>query len=411
MFSSGKILMASKPRYQMGSDIVQVGSNGRFCMSADGRVVAVWVFDASSVSNKVVVRRWTGSAWEQMGSGINVSEQGVVDPGVGVERFSLSLDASGTTLAVGSPTGLGTVDGRPVVGLGRVYVYGWSGSSWSAKGDVILNPTADSPIGVNGNPGFGFGGDVSLSRDGTRLAVGAFEKNDRNPFVAVYYWTDPIDGGANGPSLPGSWALERTILGSSFTQDRWDNSGQPFSDMTGKSVSLSSDGGLVAWGWLSIYGSGGLKVHTLPCPTCGPSSFEIMWKQSLSSDARTDNPMSVSLSGDGSTVAVSDGGYIHERDVAIPPRTTVYRKIGQSWSELGSEGILSGRTRLSHDGNVASTSDGFVYRWDGSSWVRSGGQMVPFNFSNECAISGDGTVVAQGGRANGSYVCRVFKWS
>jgi len=399
MFSSSKILMASKPRYQMGSDITLSGTVGGMCMNADGTVVAVFSRTPSN-DNLVEVRRWNGSSWVLVGPSWGISSNfPSLRPG------GFCLDNSGNTLIIGIPDIF-----EPDTGTGgEVLMVHWNGSSWVTKG-FVSNPMPGT---------IGFGSSASLSRDGRRLAVGAVDDRSPNvsnpappsPFVAIYDWSDPPEDEENGLAVLGSWVLERIIPGGCFDQAGWDASGRLFSDMTGRSVSLSSDGGLVAYGSMHPKGLGVLKVSTLNCNTCGPDSTALLFNDGPSSDSRTDNPFSVSLSGDGSTVAISDDVYFHELDIGIPPRTTVYRNNGQSWEELGSENILSGRTRLSHDGNLAATSEGMLYRWDGSSWIRSGEKMVPIGFYGDCALSSDGTVVAVGDEVDGNYVCRVFKWN
>ena len=395
MFSSSKILMASRPRYQMGSDIVLSGTGGGMCMNADGTVVAVFSRTQNN-NNLVEVRRWNGSSWIQVGLSWEVSSSfPSLRPG------GFCLDGSGNTLVIGIPDIF-----EPDTGTGgEVVVLHWDGSSWTSRG-FVSNPMPGT---------IGFGSSASLSRDGMRLAVGAVDDRSPNvsnpappsPFVAIYDWNAPVVGEDPGRQ----WTLERIIPGGCFEQAGWDASGRLFSDMTGRAVSLSSDGGSVAYGSMGPNGLGNLTVSTLNCNTCGPDSTALFFNDAPSSDSRTDNPISVSLSGDGSTVAISDEFYIHELDIAMPPRTTVYRNNGQSWDELGSENILLGRTRLSHDGNVAATSEGLSYRWDGSSWTKLGGKMVPIGFFGDCAISDDGTVVAVGDEVNGNYVCRVFKWN
>lgn len=413
MFSSSKISMSARPtgRYQIGLPIVGPGMFGNFSMNADGSVLAVSFYDGT---NRVAVYNWTGSSWERKGfSDIILAERGDGVPGVGVERVSLSLDAGGTTLAVGTPTGLGVVDGQSY-GMGRVYVYYWDGSSWVQKGSEILNPTASEPVGQEGNVSFGFGDHVSLSRDGSRLAVGAMDESSGSPvpFVAIYDWVPPVDGGANGPYLPGTFTLNTIIGGGRFTNLDWSSFGGAFSDKTGRSVKLSSDGDAVAWGVLRQDGSGAATFQTLPCSSCGPGVVALLSEQSPPSNSSTDNPQLVSLSGDGRTVAVCDGPYMSGMD-SIPSSTRVYRLTGQSeeWIRIGSDISFAGRAALSHDGNTIATSEGYVYRFDGSAWSSVRIELDPVLVHDHCAVSYDGTVVALGRQESADYVLRVYRWN
>lgn len=398
MFSSSKILMARPSgRYQIGSDITLPGSDGGMCMNADGTVVAVFARTQND-TNLVEVRRWTGSSWSPVGFSNNIS---ALFPSLRPGGFC--MDGPGTTLVVGLPdiyepdTGTG----------GEVRIFRWDGSWWSDKG-FASNPRQGT---------IGFGSSVGLSRDGNRLAVGALDDRTPNvsnpgqpsPFVAVYDWVEATDGGANGPSVPGTWVLDRVIEGGTINRSEWSDSA--ISDMTGRSVSLSSEGDVAAWGVLMQDGSGGVIVQTLPCADCGPGVVSFMFEQSPVSDSRTENPLAVSLSGDGGTVAVSDGPYISESDMAIPPSTRIYRRTGSDgWLRMDHDEVR-GVARLSHDGNVMATSEGYVYRWDGSAWVGTGGRIwVPSSYGESCSVSHDGTVVAVAREESAGYVCRVYRW-
>ena len=77
---------------------------------------------------------------------------------------SVSLSSDGTTLAIGAAGNDGSFKNS-----GHVRVYSWNGSSWNKLGADIDGESADD----------NFGGSVSLSSDGTTLAVGA-TGNDGN---------------------------------------------------------------------------------------------------------------------------------------------------------------------------------------------------------------------------------------
>ena len=130
---------------------------------------------------------------------------------------SLSLSSDGTILAIGA-------DGNDGNGnsAGHVRVYEWNSgsSSWVQKGSDIDGAAA----------GDGSGRSVSLSSDGSVVAIGAPTNDDNGNdagHVRVYEWNS------------GS---------SSWVQKGSDIDGEAAGDRSGYSVSLSSDGAIIAIG-------------------------------------------------------------------------------------------------------------------------------------------------------------------
>jgi hypothetical protein len=125
--------------------------------------------------------------------------------------YSVSLSADGKRLAAGGYYG----------GAGVVRIYDFNGTNWVQTGlDIIGEATGDRS-----------GWDISLSDDGTRVAVGApyndagNSSSDNRGHVRVYELQS------------GTWVK----LGS-------DIDGQAAGDEYGRSVSLSSDGSRLAVG-------------------------------------------------------------------------------------------------------------------------------------------------------------------
>ena len=101
---------------------------------------------------------------------------------------------------------------------GHVRVYAWNGSAWVKRGSDIDGETAYDHNGMS----------VSLSSDGTIVAIGAYTNDgngDNAGHVRIYKWN-----------------------GSSWVQRGDDIDGGADSDNVGISVSLSSDGTIVAIG-------------------------------------------------------------------------------------------------------------------------------------------------------------------
>jgi hypothetical protein len=139
--------------------------------------------------------------------------------------YSVSLSSDGTIVAIGAH-----FNGSS---RGHVRVYKWTGISWVQLGADIDGEAAADYFGIS----------VSLSSDGTIVAIGAI-LNDGTPpatdrgHVRVYKWT-----------------------GISWTQLGADIDGEAATDYSGRSVSLSSDGTIVAIGAYLNDGTGSNAGH------------------------------------------------------------------------------------------------------------------------------------------------------
>ncbi len=149
----------------------------------------------------------TPVSWSQLGSDIDA-----VSPTQSLGQ-SIAISNDGTIVALGAYGS--DHDGNE---RGSVEVYEWTGSSWSQLGSDILGEAAGDRSGYS----------VSLSSDGTILAIGATLNGDggyRAGHVRVYQYANS------------TWSQ----LGS-------DIDGEAENDHSGDSVSLSSDGTILAIG-------------------------------------------------------------------------------------------------------------------------------------------------------------------
>lgn len=229
---------------QMGSDIDSIAASdslGRsVSLSHDGSVIAMGggiPMGSLNTAGLVRVYSWNGSAWIQMGSDI-VGEAAYDNSG-----SSVSLNADGSIVAIGAP-----FNDETSINAGHVRVFTWNGSEWAQMGSDI-DGEADS--------GNNFGISVSLSADGSIVAIGA-NGNDSGGnnagHVRVYCW--------NGTD----WAQ----MGS-------DINGDADFALMGQSVSLSEDGSIVAIGGNGHDFIGIVRVYNLPpnptgSPTASPTT-------------------------------------------------------------------------------------------------------------------------------------------
>lgn len=316
---------------QMGLDINGLsagdGCGRSVSLSADGTVLAVGANGNDSFasnSGHTRVFSWDGSDWQQMGLDIYGELSG------DYSGFSVSLAADGNSVAIGSPT-----NGTATNGTARVF--GWDGDNltWSQVGaningedigdqfGVSVSLSSDGSIlsvGASLNDGSGvdaghvriyeltnsnawsqLGGDidgeltddrsgysVSLSADGSKVAVGAVKNDDngdRSGHVKVYQWnTTSEEWDQLGMSIPGEAAYDwsgwsvalsldgnRLAISSTYNDDNGTNAGhvrvyswdvdsgawlqygddidgEVSGDESGWSVDLSADGNVLVIG-------------------------------------------------------------------------------------------------------------------------------------------------------------------
>lgn len=313
---------------------------------------------------------------------------------------AVALSRDGSTLAVGADL---KAAGRPGDGLpaaGAVYVYTRTPQGWREQARLRATvPTTGS----------GFGHSLSLSDDGTRLAVGApFESHDgagADAAVAGDQGTVYVFGRGDG-----GWALQSRLLASKAGSFDW----------FGVSVSLSGRGDTVA---VSAHRHDGGEPHARQADSGAVYVFKhgaSGWTEQVvleASNAQTGGRLgtSVALSFDGLTLAAgalaSGLGAVH-----------VFRQEAAGWREqaivtsaeatrqnpLGSQVLLSadGATlavgATAPDGTEArqrSAGSAYVFVQQGGQWhqqarVRASNADVGDAFGERLALSADGRVLA-----------------
>ena len=213
--------------------------------------------------------------------------------------YSVSLSDDGTIVAIGA-----YLDDDNGTDSGHTRIFQYSSGSWTQLGSDIVGEAAGDESGNS----------VSLSDDGTIVAIGAW-KNDGSGSAAGHTRIFQYSSGSN------SWSQ----LGS-------DINGEAAGDYSGWSVSLSDDGTIVAIGALGNDGNGGFSGHTRLYQYSSGS-----WTQ-LGSDidgeaARDESGVSVSLSDDGKTVAI--GANLNDANGTNSGHTRVFSLPSSSGSSSG----------------------------------------------------------------------------
>jgi hypothetical protein len=388
---------------QLGADIVgEAAGDGlgfRLSLSADGSRVAVGAPLNDATGNNaghVRVYGWNGNAWVQVGDDIGGEAAG------DQSGRSVSLSADGSRVAIGAPFNDGSGDNA-----GHVRVYGWNGNAWLQVGADIDGEAAGDQSGRS----------VSLSADGSRVAIGApFNdgSGDNAGHVRVYGWN-----------------------GNAWLQVGADVDGEAAGDESGRSVSLSADGSRVAIGAPFNDGSaidaGHVRIYRWDAALATPAWVQV--GADIDGESGEDaSGFSLSLSADGSWVAIGapynggagifDAGHvrIYRWDAALA--TPAWVQVG---ADIDGEAVndQSGiSVSLSGDGsrvaigaplNDATGNDAGhvrVYGWNGNAWVQVGddigGEIVGSQSGMDVSLSSDGSRVAVGAALTGAGRARVW---
>ena len=264
---------------QKGSDIdgesIFNYSGYSVSLSSDGSILAIGAIlnsGAGSYAGHTRVYEWNGSAWIQKGS--DIDGEAAND----YSGISVSLSDDGDIVAIGATGASPDGSGDAFTGDGHVRVYEYNGSAWVQKGSDIDGEVSSVTGGIQ------FGIDVSLSSDGSILAIGASRYSDGTGSLAGYVQVYEYSG-------------------SSWSQKGSDIDGEAAGDESGYSVSLSSDGSIVAIGAIGNDGTGSDAGHTRAYEWNG--SAWVQMGSDIDGEAAGDySGRSVSLSNDGRTVAI-----------------------------------------------------------------------------------------------------------
>ena len=349
----------------LGSDLDGEAMNDQsgfsVAISGDGTRVAIGApFNAGggSASGHVRVYEYGGSSWSQVGSDIDGAAVG------DLAGWSVSLSDDGTRVAIGA-TG-----GSSSIGVARVYAE--SGGTWSQVGsDIVGENTFDE-----------FGRSISLSSDGTRIAIGA-------PYNA-------------GTATDAGHVRVYDESGGSWSQVGSDIDGEAGGDQSGISVALSGDGSRVAIGALENDGNGSNSGHVRVYSESGS-----VWSQvgsDLDGESSGDlSGSSVALSSNGTKLAI--GAPANTGNGTNAGQVRIYEESGGTWSQVGldidgeaSENLLGESVSLSSDGsrviNGAPNNDGIGLD-AGHAVIFSTGVTLPVELSSFQGKSREGIIELQ----------------
>lgn len=309
---------------QLGDDIFGEAAGDNFgfsvALSSDGSIVAVGSpYNDNNGLNAGTVRLffYNGISWNQIGNSINGENAG------DLSGYSISLSANGKTVAIGAKYNDGNGDNS-----GHVRIYNNIGGDWIQVGDDINGENANDESGSS----------VSLSANGNIVAIGA-EKNNGNGVLSGHVrifkntsneWIqvgNDIDGeAANDFSGTVSLSDNGTIvaIGAKFndqngftsghvrifenTNNTWnqignDIDGENEGDQSGYSVSLSGNGDFLAIGGIGNDDNGAFSGQTRVYQKSGNSWIQVQ-NDINGANSGILSGYSVSLANDGLTLAI-----------------------------------------------------------------------------------------------------------
>jgi len=260
------------------------------------------------------------------------------------------------------------------------------------------------------------GRSISMSSDGNTLAVGA-PYNDgtatNSGHVRIYEWS-----------------------GAAWTQKGADIDGEAAADISGWSISMSSDGNTIAIGAEENDGSATSSGHVRIYEWSGTA-----WAQKgadIDGEAAYDfSSRSISMSADGNTVAIGAPG--NDETGLFAGHVRIYEWSGTAWTQKGididgeaandqsghsvsmsSDGNTVAIGAIYNDGTATNAGHVRVYEWSGTAWTQKGsdinGEAMNDQGGHSVSMSSDGNTLAigapynDGGGIEAGHV-RVYEWS
>lgn len=347
------IVTISNAQTQIGNSIygeaAKESSGASVVLSGDGKILAIGApgnFNSNGVSGHVRVYKNTGGNWIQLGQ--DIDGLGIGDA-VGQYK-SIALSDDGSTIAVAS-------SGNSDNGLfaGHVRMFKNISGNWVQVGDAIVGKATHEF----------FGSTVSISGDGSIVAITGGNQAYVPGYVSVYeningiwtllgneihgfntgdYFGSSISISANGNTLgigaegydsyTGQVRIYENTAGI-WTQIGNSIDGESIDDWSGNSISLSSDGKIVAIGARYNDGNGTDSGHVRVY-----ENISGVWTQ-IGSDIDGEDPGDwsggdVSLSADGNVLAIGAEANKRKGNVGLNyGHIRIYQNISGKWIQLG----------------------------------------------------------------------------
>lgn len=369
---------------QLGSNINGETAGDRsgysVSISSSGLIVAIGSTKGNSngkSSGHVRLFEFSGGDWVQMAGNI----EGVAKNDH--SGFSVSLSSDGYIVAIGAPYNdeYGDVSGQ-------VRIYRYTGNHWIQMGSDLNGDNAYSH----------FGNSVSLCSDGYTVAIGAKNNGLSSTGQINIFEYNGID-----------WIQKGSIIPGEADYDRW-----------GSSVSINSDGNIVAGSAENSDGTGTDSGNARVYEFVGGDWIQL--GGNINGEAEWDNfGNSISISQDGNIIAI--GALANDNNGNNAGQVKVYQYTGGNWIQIGSEilgeaaGDVAGSSVcLNSDGSILSigspgnngsfNSAGSVrvFENDGGTWFQIGnsveGEAKNDNLGTSVFSNTNGNIIAMGAPLN-----------
>jgi hypothetical protein len=373
---------------QLGSDIAgdAAGDSTGYSVSinTDGNIIAIGAIGADgngSASGRTRIYQYVGTNWVKLGQDIDGAA------GSDQSGFSVSINGAGNIVAIGSPYNDASGNNS-----GHTRIYQYNGTIWVKLGQDIGGEAASDESGT-----------VSINNSGNIVAIGSNRNNGFVGHVRIYSYN-----------------------GTNWVQLGSDIDGIGAANLFAYSISINAIGNIVAIGahqknsnrgQTQIFKYDGVSWNQLGPNIDGLNVTEI-------------TGYSVSISSNGHRVAIGGPGMYTFGTSNGLARIYEYNDIGISWDQLGSDIVgdtaddsLGFFISINSDGNIVvigakqSLSDnGYakIYKYDGAQWNQIGqtlvGEAIDDRFGWSVSINGPGDIVGIGAtRNNGIGDARIFK--
>lgn len=374
---------------QVGQNILGQTNDAFFgksiSLSNSGNIIAIGSSNNTSSNidlGHVSILSNINGQWTQIGDDIDGSSN---DIGFG---RALSLSDNGNIVAIGAPNS--DYNGND---SGHVSIFQNINNSWTQIGNDI--------VGENGNDNFGYS--ISLSNDGSTIAIGGIG-NDINGFESGY-------------------VKIFKLINNTWNQIGSDIYGEAFSNFSGWSVDLSGDGNIVAISAIFNSDNGNQSGHVRVFENINNS-----WTQ-IGNDIDGENSgdffgSSISISDNGNIIAI--GALYNDGNGFDSGHVRVFENINNIWTQIGNDidGEYSGdnfgrSVSISNNGDILvvgapintenqiDSGHARIYININSIWTKVGddidGEYSEDFFGNSVSISGDGELVAISAPNNDQY--------
>jgi len=372
---------------QIGTDIdgeaINDASGESVCLNADGSIVAIGARrnegNGVFAGHTRIYQNQSGN-WIQIGNDIDGEE---ANNGAGA---SVSLSADGSIVAIGATGNDGNGSGS-----GHVQVFKNISGNWSQIGSDIDGEAAFDHSGIS----------ISLNSEGSIIAIGA----TRNT--------------GNGTDAGHVRVYENQ--NDTWVQIGDDLDGEAAGDFFGRTVSLNSDGSIVAIGAPYNDGNGDGSGHARIYENQGGTWMQI--GDDIDGEAAGDTLNSVSINADGSVVAI--GGQGNDGNGIASGHVRVFENINGIWTQKGndidgeeafdnsgrpeevslnSDGTIVAIGAVGNNGNGSFSGHVRVFQYANDLWVQVGmdidGEAENDMSGDSVSLSADGSVVAIGAPFN-----------